>query len=169
MYRLKNDGDWMPSSDGSAKNSSHTVWSPWETHTVVTTLQHACTPRSQHETLEHGMLTLADTRGERACLRGSISARRYGLCSPGIASVKETTLSHLRRLITTCCAQSKLYRCMHSATAKIIDAQDRISQKDEQLRERNVLTKITVAPCANAKRAVVSLDPHGDGPRFYIA
>lgn len=58
---------------------------------------------------------------------------------------------------------------MYSATAKIIDAQDLISQKDGQLRASKTLTKITVAPCANAKRAVVSLDPHGDGPRFYIA
>ena len=40
-----------------------------------------------------------------------------------------------------------------------------------QLRERKMLTKVLVAPYANAKRAVAtcSLGPQGDGPRFHIA
>lgn len=54
---------------------------------------------------------------------------------------------------------------MSSATAKDDNAQDLISQ----CLERMMLTKIPVAPCGNAKRAVVSLDPHGDGPQFHIA
>jgi hypothetical protein len=57
---------------------------------------------------------------------------------------------------------------MSSAIAKNNDAQDLISQC-LQWRERMMLTKIPVAPSGNAKRAVVSLDPQGDGPQFHIA
>ena len=51
--------------------------------------------------------------------------------------------------------------------AKNIDAQDLIST----IAREKMLTKVLVAPYANAKRAVAtcSLGPQGDGPRFHIA